>query len=426
MNFLIGVINIFLITSIVFFLYKSVNKASIKPYFLPALFWKLLAGLILGLVYRYYYDSGDTFLFFEDASALADMAYKSPANYIKILFGNSLESLHYSDQPRALFFVKILSLPAIITLKNYWLSGLYFSLFSFWGMWKLTDSFSTVFPKSLKLAVFAFLFYPSVVFWSSGVLKESIIMGCLSLCLVVYLPYIIDQKAVRRRNIIISIFLLLIIWQLKFYYATVLIPLLLVSIAVTYLKAKWLYIQNRYFLQFIVSLFLLIIFYFPVSFLHPLLNAENILREIIRNHDWYLIDGILPIDGYIHYSELKPELGSFVRNFPLAFFSGLFRPLISDGNNLFQFLVGIENTLLFFLCSGALFRIAELKISKYFYIVMMLILYIAILATILAFAAPNFGSLMRYKIAFLPFLVFLVTVNNSLVEYIIKRQRWRL
>lgn len=426
MDFLIGVINISLITSIVFFWYKSLRNPSIKPYFLPALFFKLFTGLILGLIYRYYYDSGDTFLFFEDASALADLAYKSPAVYIENLLESSVRGLNYAHQPRALFFVKILSLPTIITCKNYWLSGLYFSLFSFFGMWKLTDLLSTAFPKLIKPAVFAFLFYPSVVFWSSGVLKEPVIMGCLSLCLAIYLPYLLEQKSVKLSGIIISVFLLLIIWQLKFYYAAVLIPLSLVCIAIVYLKGKWLYIQNRYFLQFILSLLLLVVFYLPLSFLHPLLNLENILAEIIRNHDWYLIDGTIPTKGYIHYSELKPELGSFVRNFPLAFFSGLFRPLIFDANSLFQFFVGIENTLLFILFLGALWRINQLKISKYFYMVMMAILYIAILATVLAFAAPNFGSLMRYKIAFLPFLVYLITVNNPLVEYVLRKQRSNL
>lgn len=416
MPFLIGTLNLIAIILIIWSWYERQSESSIKVFFFPALILKLSAGLLLGLVYKFHYESGDTFVFFADALVLAEAAYSSPIEFIKIIFGASVENLAFADQPRALFFVKILSLPAIITFKNYWISGLYISLFSFFGTWKLAKLLCELVPDTKIYALVAFLFYPSFVFWSSGVLKEPIAVGCLCLCLVIYFPYLMHHEKLKVGDACLSILMLTVVLQLKFYYAVVFIPLLLVAIVNTYLKKRNKHLEDRIYLQFVLSIFLIILLYFPISYFHPLLNFQNILASIVRNHDWYLVNGAIPIDSYIHFADLKPELFSFLRNFPLALFSGLFRPTIFDANNAFQFLAGVENSLLLVLFVISLFYIRLVRKSKDLYLIFVLSLYILILASVLAFAAPNFGTLMRYKVAFLPFFVYLVFCGNPILS----------
>lgn len=415
MHFFIGTLNLIAIIFIIWSWYKRQSESSIKVFFFPALIIKLLAGLLLGLVYKFHYGSGDTFVYFGDAMVLAEIAYGSPIEFIKIIFGASAENLAFSGQPRALFFVKILSLPAIITFKNYWISGLYISLFSFFGTWELTKRCNKLVPETNTYAVVAFLFYPSFVFWSSGVLKEPVTVGCLYLCLAIYLPFLIRNEKLKVRDICLSILMLAVVLQLKFYYAVVFIPLLFVAIVNTYLKKRNPHLDDRIYLQFVLSIILIILFYFPISYFQPLLNFQNILTSIVRNHDWYLVRGAIPIDSYIHFADLKPELFSFLKNFPLALFSGLFRPTIFDANNVFQFLAGVENSLLLVISVISVFNIRIVKKSKDLYLIFILSLYILILASILAFAAPNFGTLMRYKVAFLPFFAYLVFCGNPIL-----------
>ena len=73
MNIFFAIVN----TGIIFFLaYRiwSGDDSSVKNFFWPALILKLLAGLCLGLLYRYYYNGGDTFMYFEEGAKLSALA----------------------------------------------------------------------------------------------------------------------------------------------------------------------------------------------------------------------------------------------------------------------------------------------------------------------------------------------------------------
>ena len=75
--------------SVIFFLSSWVWRRQlpdVKPFFWPALLLKLVAGIGLGLLYKYHYAVGDTFSFFEDASALAKVFWgESPITYVDLL-----------------------------------------------------------------------------------------------------------------------------------------------------------------------------------------------------------------------------------------------------------------------------------------------------------------------------------------------------
>src|SRR5690606_11483424 len=208
MELLVGILNVLAIIAVIFYWYRNLPQLSVNKFFFPAIFFKIGAGLILGVIYKFYYTGGDTILYFRDAAALADFAYEAPLAYLKSWTENTAQNLIYADQPRALVIVKLISLAAILTYKNYWLSSIYFSLFSFFGMWKLTSVLVSRKQAFKYPAIIAFLFYPSVVFWSSGLLKEPVVMGCISLCAAIYLPYVIENKRIATKNILLSLLLL--------------------------------------------------------------------------------------------------------------------------------------------------------------------------------------------------------------------------
>ena len=81
--------------------------------------------------------------------------------------------------------------------------------------------------------------------------------------------------------------------------------------------------------------------------MHYNLNYSNLLDVIVANHDSYY-DHSRP-DNLIRFNQLKPEMSSFIENFPIAVFSGIFRPLIFEGGNLLKIMAGIENLLLLIL-----------------------------------------------------------------------------
>ncbi|HEX8529066.1 MAG TPA: hypothetical protein VF646_03555, partial [Cytophagales bacterium] len=125
-------------------LYRRYRSSPLRGYFFPALALKLAAGVGLGLLYTYHYTyGGDTFLYHREASAVADWARTQPLPYLRFLGsgpltdGAAAAQVSTFSQPRALAMVKLVSGLHLLTGNDYWLSGAWLSLLSFWGMWCL-------------------------------------------------------------------------------------------------------------------------------------------------------------------------------------------------------------------------------------------------------------------------------------------------
>ena len=115
-------------------LYRQQNGL-MKSFFWPALILKLSGGVALGIIYKYFYTTGDTFGFFSDAQQAAGSIYSAPSAYFNfIFFGDSSRLLTdglINTQVRSLFLVRILSLVTFISFNNYWIASLYLSTISF-------------------------------------------------------------------------------------------------------------------------------------------------------------------------------------------------------------------------------------------------------------------------------------------------------
>ncbi len=395
--------NVFLLAGLVLIHYRKVGKPSIlRDYYFPALGIKLTSGLLLGVVYQFYYQGGDTFNFFHDASLLAQLALSSPSQYVQAMVNNQHlpPDLLFGDQPRALFFAKLVSLPCLLSGFNYWFTSLYFSLFCFFSTWYLCRVLVLHFQASRAVAI-GFFFYPSAVFWSAGLLKESMAVGLIFLMVSLVLEWIKNKE---NRLIIVfqaAVFMIgaLLLWPLKYYYAAVLVPLLL-FLAVFYRM------NFRHSYHKIGMVLTLIVLLFAATWIHPNLYAVNFLQALVKNHNLML--QATQWENAIHFWDLQPSWGSIMLNLPLAFFSGLFRPLPGDGITFLHALTGLENCLLLLITAGAgyAFIRKKIKIGERL-LVGTTLFYIAALSVFLALSSPTFGTLMRYKAAFLPFLLYL-------------------
>src|SRR5581483_4470153 len=102
------------------------------------LFWAslichLIAGISVGLIYRYYYVANDTWTLFTEGNRLSEVAKNDFVLYIKLLFNlEDLQSLPnpVTDDFRSQIFVKIVSLFCLASGGNYWMCSGYFSLLS--------------------------------------------------------------------------------------------------------------------------------------------------------------------------------------------------------------------------------------------------------------------------------------------------------
>ena len=405
----------FVFLVIIIWLYDRTRHEPLRPWFFYALLSKIGAGIVLGLLYIYVFQEGDTISYHKAASWLSQYARKEPGNYFNflILNGKIPEGFSYFiNQPRALFFTKITSILAILTNNNYWLISIYFSLFSFIGTWLIANRISSFYPSYKIAALIGFLFFPSIVFWSSGLLKESIAMGCIGLYVYIFIPFFRDSKINIVQGFILIISALLL-WMIKYYYAGVLF-----SVTIALFISKIIISNPRFTFakeKPIISIFLmvLVILSLGVSFLHPNLNPFNIFQVLEQNHFQMLT--ISDPENIVRFINIGQGFTYFLINIPVSLFGGLFLPLPWSIPNYLGALAGIFNLVILILAIAKIFNIKTAGNQGSKILVIGMITYVVILAILLTFATPNFGTLERYKISYLPFLLILILNRNPLL-----------
>ena len=211
-----------------------------------------------------------------------------------------------------------------------------------------------------------------------------------------------------------------ILFLIKYYYAAILIPVIISLLIVKLFLIKFRIIAQSKFTQSITFLVLLIGIVLLASRLHPNLHLTNISEVIVNNYQ--LFEQKSEPDKMVHFDHLKPQFSSFLYYTPKALFTGWFRPFIFDMTNIWTLLSAIENALLLFFL---IFQIPRMKklFGENFLLVSGVLIYCAVMAIFLSYSAPNFGTLVRYKVGYLPFLVMVILNRNIVFERLAKKIR---
>jgi hypothetical protein len=406
--------------AIIFFLawviYTKGRKIKYQKLFVPALALKLLAGVAMGCLYIYYYKAGDTLLYFQDGSHLAKLAKEDPATYLKyILQGKEnvviAHRLVLSD-PRALFMSKIVSVFCLLTFNNYWVISLYFSFLSFLAAWSLVCRIDYHYKNVGFQAVIAFLIFPSIIFWSSGIIKETLVMAGIFYLSAVFLTFWNTGK-VSFLHMMWSFLFVFLVWTLKYYVAAIFFPAILAGVAFKLImrfgiRSRWIE-GTIWLLVFIVPLLVVIS-------LRPNFYPSNFLHVVLVNYEAYLVNSD-PQD-VIHYNNLSADWLSVLKNIPLAITSGLFRPFIWEASNPLQMLIGAENFFILLLALIAIPHVKQIFLSEHRILLISLVVYVLLLCVFMSLSTPNFGTLSRYRTAYLPFFVFVISLNNPVVKFV--------
>jgi hypothetical protein len=392
----------------------------LRVFYWPALIVKLASGILVGVLYTYYYSVGDTFGFFQDAMSLTKLARTDFLTYLKFLWNGDESFVVWSDlilvQPRSLFFVKFISFFSLITFDNYWLISLYFSFISFAAAWLLVTAIAKLFPENALAAVIAFLFFPSVVFWGSGIIKESAALACLT-----FLSFIFVRKWKNQDVSIIqwlmAIWALWILWNLKYYYAAVFVPVVVTAYSIHAFVGPRLKLQRAR-SEIIAWVMMFVVLLFVVSQLHPNFDPQRFLDVVALNYEAF--EMISAPDDMIHFHDLKATPASMIINAPLALLSGLFRPFLWEAGNILQLFLAIENAALVILLVTSLPALSTVRRSPDRLLILSLIIYIFLLCVFVTLSTPNFGTLARYRVGYVPFFAFLVMCSNPLVRWLEK------
>jgi hypothetical protein len=383
--------------------------------------------MILGILYFNYYKAGDTITYFNIFESLSKLCSSDIKSYMKLIFfakiPSGLESeFQIANQPRAFTFVRIVSPFCVLSGNNYWILSIYLSLFSFAGLWVLSNTLLRFYKLKPLAVMISFFIFPSVVFWSAGIMKESLIIG--TMCIIISLVLNLVHKKNRLTIIVISLLTAfsLVLLYIKFYYFAALFAVLIPYSIIKYFSIK----GNKNIFQIsksfrIIFLFLFIIsMSFLVSLAHERLHIDTLAETLFLNYT-RTIEKSNGNNMYI-FEALTSSGKSFLPHTFQALSYGLFGPFLWQCKNLLSLFSGIEDTiLLVFFITFLLSNLKKEKINKTDIEEVSVIIYVSILAITMAFASPNWGSLVRYKVGYLPFFLLLILNNNPVIDQLEKR-----
>jgi hypothetical protein len=344
------------------------------------------------------------------------------------------EKMAYSYESSNFVVIRLTTYLNFLTFKSFLLDTFLFSIISFSGVWKLYLVFIRLYPKLYKEFAFAILFFPSVVFWGSGLLKDTICIAAIGwLTWGTYHLFLHPWKHQKKSTLIASVFAIIfsfrIVFSIKIYIIMAYMPAIMLWLFFYY-KDK---ITNRFLNSIFTPLFLATV----VSVF--LLGLNSFSEELGA----YAIDNIVTTAVNLNYNLQKTDAGStydigtidpsfagIFQKIPQAINVSLFRPYLWEANNPVMLIAAIESLILFLVSVYVFFKVGIFK-SLRLIISNNLILFCFVFSLIFSFAvgltSTNFGTLVRYKIPAIPFymigisLIYFIGTNSKLSERFLKK-----
>jgi hypothetical protein len=427
-----------LIVTPIFFILLMVLAYIIRPqltdddtrkYFFPALLVKFFGALALGFIYQFYYNGGDTFNFHTGGSRIIWEAFtESPLAALNMIFSNGEHSPEYFQWSHKIYFfrdstsffvIRIAAIIDLLTFSSYSATALFFAFYSFLGSWLLFLTFYKRYPESELWIALGCLFIPSVFFWGSGILKDSIVMGSLGI-----ITWALDGLLIEKRFSISKIILLLITLWLVFSLKKFILQAFLPSAII------WIYLSNFGQIRSVVLRAMVL----PVVIILSVIGAyysaikigEDDKRYSIENlvytsqvtaRDIRFQSGRMAGSGYELSEYFDGTLSNAIRLAPEAINVTLFRPYLWEVKNPLMLMSALESMVLLIITVYIIVRRGIRAIPKVFNpeVAFCLIFSIAY-AFAVGVSTYNFGTLARYKIPILPFYFVGLVILYSLVS----------
>ena len=413
METIIAFLHIIAISLYCYLLWRK-QELPIRKFYWHGLAAKLSAGILVGIIHAAFYSSSDTFALFEWAKELSQQARIDFPGYLDYLWNGGSEG-YYPGAERTIFFVKITSVFALLSYDNYWIASLYFSLFSFLAGWRLTKLIWLNFPGVGIPAAVALLFFPSCVFWASGIIKETLALTGLYMLAMIFLRLWLKQR-ITILQIVVGLLAAWVVWDLKYYFIGLFIPALLATWVTRFITEK----RNLRAFSAEITIWLLIFLgiCLVASFAHPNFSLNRLPDVLVSNNGAFL--KLSSPEDIIHFYDLDNTWLSVALNSPWALVSGLFRPFIWEADSILKVAVSVENLVILVLVMMSTKSLLNLNSSPHRLLVLAILVYSILLCVFLAISTPNFGTLVRYRVGFLPFLL-IVLVNQPVIVKVLAK-----
>jgi hypothetical protein len=228
------------------------NNPKFIKYYYKAFYFKVVCVFAYTIITEFYFGGGDTSLYYQGVQDLRAAVFDDSNNFFVILKTSGLDESNplapfflYDDyvadltynymQGASNFFVPRLGFfPSLVFYNSYLCICLCMSMLALGGSIRLFKLFYHYYPDHIREIALACLFLPSVGFWSSGLLKDTICFGCVG-----FMVYGVFNIVILRRKVFTSLVWIGICGYLLFVIKTYIFLVLLLAIII------WLFAETN-------------------------------------------------------------------------------------------------------------------------------------------------------------------------------------
>lgn len=401
---------------------KEIGSNKVYSYYMKGMVAKIFGALGLGVIYLFYYGGGDTLNYWVDAGRLVRLFFYDFPCAFDLLMGDESYS-HYFCFDRKItglpvFFPKdmqaytvtrLTAIPHLLTINSFFACSVLMAAISYSGVWRLYLVFTNEYPRLRKEMAVAVLYMPSLLFWGSGILKDTWTLAAVGWLTYGVYRILISKNGSIILNVAYVVIAANIIIAIKPYIFVAFMPGILLWIVLGQVNK--------------VSSPIFRVMVAPIMLMIGLVGASFLFSQTAGSLGAYGdIDATLE-KAVVTQEDLKRsayggnsfDIGSFeptipgiLSKAPVAIFAGLFRPTLLDVNNVVMLISALENTFLM-----VFFLLSVLRVGPFSYLKTImsepLALFSFAFAIVFSFAVglttSNFGSLVRYRIPAIPFFL---------------------
>src|SRR5690554_5214074 len=156
-----------------------------------AIIIKIISSQLIAMLYVLYYGGGDTTTYFNLSSIYTSYLTESTPSIslfqklvlsgddFRIVARDNFFENAYGFHESSMVVIRLAAYINFITGSSFQATSMIFTIICFSGVWMLYLTYIKLYPELYKEFALSILFIPSVVFWGSGILKDTLCMGAL-------------------------------------------------------------------------------------------------------------------------------------------------------------------------------------------------------------------------------------------------------
>ena len=375
---------------------------------------KVAASGALWAVYTFHYTdraSADLFKYFDDSAIMHDALRTHPADHFKMITGigdddpaikenhyvrmnnwyRQYEGNLYNDSHTMIRYNALLRM---VSFGHFSVHAVITAFLAFLGTCAMFRALLPVLPgKERALAAVLFL-VPSVLFWCSGVIKESLLLLGLGLLLYSWMSMV--RGRIRSSHLALLLFSLYGLLFLKFYVLLCLLPGLVAWTwsARTGHKGAWWKFLSVHLAFVLIGL--------SVHLVFPGYDVIEILWT--KQKDFIGMATGVNAGSFVMPDPLEKNVWSFVAHVPHALYTTLLGPMFHPGAGLPGMVAAVENGFLLVVLAWMLTRTGRVGRDQ-FDLVLMCLGFAGLLSLVIGWTTPVMGAVVRYRAPMIPFLL---------------------